>query len=123
MLKAVNHVQITIPSGAQSEAKAFYCDVLGLIELAKPDSLKGNGSFWLLLGEVSIHFAVEDADYRSQTSSHIAYEVTDILFWRDKLTSLGIKVFEDTPIPGVERFNFRDPFGNRVEMMEIRTTS
>ena len=43
----INHVQITVPKGAEAEARAFYCDLLGLREIAKPQSLEGRGGFWL----------------------------------------------------------------------------
>jgi hypothetical protein len=31
-----------------------------------------------------------------------------------------VKVLEGIPIPDYDRFEFRDPFGNRVELMEQR---
>jgi hypothetical protein len=40
--------------------------------------------------------------------------------WKAKLIALGIEVVEGIPIPGYDRFEFRDPFGNRVEFMERR---
>jgi hypothetical protein len=30
----------------------------------------------------------------------------------------SIDIIEGVPIPGFERFEFRDPFGNRVEMIQ-----
>jgi catechol 2,3-dioxygenase-like lactoylglutathione lyase family enzyme len=37
MIHAIHHVQITIPRGAEDEARTFYCDLLGLPEIEKPD--------------------------------------------------------------------------------------
>ena len=34
------------------------------------------------------------------------------------LKSRGIEVLAGEDIPGFQRFEFRDPFGNRVEFME-----
>lgn len=47
----LNHAQITIPRGAEEQAREFYCGVLGLPEIAKPDSLAGRGGFWVQLGD------------------------------------------------------------------------
>ncbi len=49
MIIGLHHVQITIPQGSEEQGKAFYCQVLGLQELEKPESLKGRGGFWLQL--------------------------------------------------------------------------
>jgi len=117
-LKAVHHVQISIPLGAEDEARAFYCGVLGLIEIPKPESLAGRGGFWLQLGDTQIHFGTEDGVDRTKTKSHAAYLVTDLEMWRNKLSSAGCDVLNGIPIPGYKRFEFRDPFGNRVEFLE-----
>ena len=38
----------------------------------------------------------------------------------EALTARGIPVLDGIPIPGFELFEFRDPFGNRVEFLEAR---
>jgi len=55
-----HHVQVSIPRGAEDEARRFYGEVLGLMEIPKPPALAGRGGFWLSLGEMQIHFGVED---------------------------------------------------------------
>lgn len=118
MITGIDHVQITIPRGAEEEGRAFYCGVLGLAEIPKPDSLAGRGGFWLQVGDRAVHVGVEDGVARSQTKAHVAYAVTDLEYWRGALTERGIEVSESVPIPGFERFEFRDPFGNRVELIQ-----
>jgi hypothetical protein len=44
--------------------------------------------------------------------------VTDLKAWREKLTRYGCEPVDGIPIPGLDRFEFRDPFGNRVEFLE-----
>jgi len=114
----LNHAQITIPPGAESEARQFYCDLLGLPELEKPDSLKPRGGFWLQLGDQQIHVGVEDGVDRHATKAHLAYEVSDLKFWRALLTEHGFMPEDGIPIPGYSRVECRDPFGNRLEFIQ-----
>ena len=114
----LNHAMVTIPKGAEAEARAFYCDLLGLAEIEKPDSLKGRGGFWLQVGRLAIHMGVEDGIHRQATKAHMAYEVEDLASWQHVLETKGFVPQDNTPIPGYARFEFRDPFGNRVELIE-----
>ncbi|MCC6614667.1 MAG: VOC family protein [Anaerolineae bacterium] len=113
----LHHAQITIPRGAEAQARAFYCDLLGLPEIEKPDSLKGRGGFWLSVGDQQVHIGVEDGVERSRTKAHLAYQVTDLETWQARLLTHGIEIGDSVPIPGYARFEFRDPFGNRVEFI------
>ena len=113
----IDHVQITIPTGMEGAARAFYCDVLGLVEIPKPDSLAGRGGLWLALGELQIHIGTEDGVDRTTTRAHIAYRVSDLALWQARLQSAGCNIFESMPIPGHDRFETRDPFGNRIEFI------
>lgn len=119
MLLAINHIQITVPVGDEVEAKWFYCNLLGLEEVEKPDILKPNGGFWMKLGNHQIHVGTESNVDRSKTKSHIAYQVSNIEEWKSKFTKENIAIIESQPIPGCERFEIRDPFGNRIEFMAI----
>lgn len=116
----MQHAQITISSGAELQARAFYCEFLGLREIPKPESLRGRGGFWLEIGALQIHVGTESDFDRTKTKAHLAYEVEDLAAWREKLESINIKIIEGVPIPGCDRFEFRDPFGNRVEFLEKR---
>lgn len=117
-LERFHHAQITIPPDAEAEARAFYCGLLGLPEIEKPDSLKQRGGFWLELGEVQIHVGTEDGVNRTATKAHLAYEVDDVRAWRTRLREAGFQIGDSVPIPGYDRFEFRDPFGNRVELIQ-----
>lgn len=117
-LLQIHHAQITIPKGSENEARAFYCDLLGLTEIEKPESLKGRGGFWLQVGDRQVHVGTEDFDDRHKTKAHVAYLVNDLDEWRQKLENLGISIIDGIPIPHYQRFEFRDPFGNRVEFLE-----
>lgn len=114
-----HHAQISVPRGEEDVAREFYCGLLGLTEVPKPDSLSGRGGFWLQLGDFQVHLGIEDETDRSRTSkAHVAYQVEDLDGWRAKLSDNGVKILDGIPIPGCDRFEFRDPFGNRVEFLE-----
>jgi catechol 2,3-dioxygenase-like lactoylglutathione lyase family enzyme len=118
-LLTVHHAQITIPKGFEDRARRFYCQVLGLREIPKPESLRARGGFWLELGSLQIHVGTEEIiEPRPESKAHLAYLVEDLAGWRRKLEQYGIKILEGIPIPGYNRFEFRDPFGNRVEFLE-----
>ncbi|HTI13818.1 MAG TPA: VOC family protein [Dictyobacter sp.] len=114
----LHHVQITIPQGAEEQGRYFYCHVLGLQEIEKPDSLKARGGFWLQIGDRQIHIGTENGVERQATRAHIAYEVDDLEAWRAILQHNGCTILEGIPIPGYQRFETRDPFGNRLELIQ-----
>ncbi len=118
MILKVQHTQITIPKGEENQAREFYCEFLGMLEIPKPESLSGRGGFWMQLNDFQIHIGTEQDFDRSQTKAHIAYEVEDLSGWRKKLEERNIKILDGVKIPNYERFEFRDPFGNRVEFLE-----
>jgi catechol 2,3-dioxygenase-like lactoylglutathione lyase family enzyme len=118
MIVAAAHVRITVAPADAERARAFYCGLLGLREIEKPDSLKARGGFWLEVGDLRVHVGVEEGVNRWATKAHIAYKVVDIDGWRKRLAAAGLELCDGVPIPGHDRFEFRDPFGNRAEMIE-----
>lgn len=118
MITAIHHVQITIPQGAEATARAFYCGVLGLSEIAKPAALEGRGGFWVQLGALQLHIGTEEGVNRQATKAHVAYAVTDLAAWRKRMAAQGLPMLESVPIPGYARFECRDPFGNRLEFIQ-----
>jgi len=118
LILRVHHAQITIPLGAESEARKFYCEFLGLNEIPKPKALQTRGGFWLEVGAFQVHIGTEDGFDRTKTKAHIAYEVENLNAWRGRLEIGGVKILESVSIPHYSRFEFRDPFGNRIEFLE-----
>lgn len=118
----LHHAQITIPVNAEVQAREFYLDFLGLREIPKPDALQSLGGFWAQLGDLELHISLEDNAERLQTkahlAAHLAYQVGSLDHWREKLTGRGIDIGEYVEIPDYRRFEFRDPFGNRVEFIQ-----
>ena len=118
MITRFNHVQITIPRDGEAEARRFYCDLLGLPEIEKPDSLKGRGGFWVQVGDQQLHVGTEEGVDRPATKAHVAYQVDDLGFWRGRILAYDLKIGDSVPIPGFHRFESRDPFGNRIEFIQ-----
>ncbi len=117
-ISGLHHAQICIPQGAEAEGRRFYCDLLGLQEIEKPVSLRGRGGFWLQVGDRQLHVGTESSVDRTATKAHLAYQVDDLEAWRAVLQEKGIALLDGEPIPGYTRFEFRDPFGNRVEFIQ-----
>ncbi len=118
MIHGLHHAQITIPKHAETEARDFYLDVLAFEEIDKPESLAGRGGFWMTAGECTIHIGTEDGVDRKATKAHLAYEVDDLTVWRERIAEAGLAISDSVPIPGHDRFETRDPFGNRLEFIQ-----
>ena len=119
LIIGIHHAQITIPRGSEEQGRQFYCTLLGLPEIPKPASLQGRGGFWLQVGDRQVHVGVEDGVERKATKAHLAYQVMNLAEWRARLQAQGIEILEGVPIPGCERFEIRDPFGNRLEFIQV----
>jgi catechol 2,3-dioxygenase-like lactoylglutathione lyase family enzyme len=117
-LLRLNHVQVSVPKGSEDEIRRFYCGVLGLTEIPKPEVLIPRGGLWLAIGDGQLHFGTEDVEGREKSKRHVAFDVADLDEARARLESAGVKVQEGVQIPGYRRFEFRDPFGNRIELLE-----
>ena len=116
-ITGLHHAQITIPEGAEAAGRAFYCDLLGLSEIPKPLALVGRGGFWFQVGALQVHVGTEADVERTATKAHLAYAVADVEAWRDRLAAAGFAPLDGIPLPGYDRFECRDPFGNRLEFI------
>ena len=115
----LHHAQITIPRGSESVARDFYGQVLGLREIDKPESFRRNGGLWFQVGESQVHLGIQDGVDRHQLRSHLAFQVEDFCAQREKLNALGVEILEGIGLNSCARFEFRDPFGNRLELIDI----
>jgi catechol 2,3-dioxygenase-like lactoylglutathione lyase family enzyme len=109
-------VQLCIPVGAEEKAREFYTHVLGLEEIEKPAALKPNGGLWFRVADIQLHIGVENVQGKSKR--HPAFEVEGLQQIREHLLENSVRIREETPVPGQNRFSFFDPFDNRIEFME-----
>jgi len=115
-VRAIEHVQLAMPKGEEQRARAFYEDVLGIPERAKPAELAKRGGAWFEDDALKIHLGVE-GDFRPARKAHPALLVDGLAELIERLKSAGHPVIEE-PIPGFRRIYTEDPFGNRLELME-----
>lgn len=112
----LDHVQLAMPRGREAEARAFYGDVLGLGEVAKPPQLAPRGGLWFSIGALQLHLGVEE-DFRPARQAHPALLVDGLPEMRQRLTAAGLEPRDDDPVDGRSRLFVADPFGNRLELI------
>jgi catechol 2,3-dioxygenase-like lactoylglutathione lyase family enzyme len=113
---AIDHVQLAMPPGMESEARAFYVALLGMTEIEKPVELKKRGGCWFSSGPVQIHLGIEP-DFRPARKAHPALLCRDYDELIARLRNAAIEVKDDQTIPGIQRCHISDPFGNRIELI------
>ena len=113
---AIDHVQLAMPPHEEDAARGFYCEVLGMREVAKPAELAKRGGCWFESGAVQIHLGVE-SDFRPARKAHPALRCADYGGLVSRLRAHGIGVDEPKDIPGIKRCHFHDCFGNRIELV------
>jgi catechol 2,3-dioxygenase-like lactoylglutathione lyase family enzyme len=109
---ALDHVQVAAPPGCEDAARTFYGDLLGLVEVEKPEPLRGRGGVWF----EQLHIGVEP-DFAPARKAHPALRVEDLDGLAERLRAAGAQVQWDDALPGVRRFYTADPWGNRVELL------
>jgi catechol 2,3-dioxygenase-like lactoylglutathione lyase family enzyme len=119
LVVGLDHVQLAAPAGSEEAARDFFGGLLGLAELAKPSGLAGRGGVWFALGPQKLHVGVTDR-FVPAAKAHPALRVAagrlDVVAAR--LQAAGSSVEWDEEIEGRRRFFTRDPWGNRVELLE-----
>ena len=119
---AIDHVQLPMPPGGETEARRFYGEVLGLREIAKPPALAARGGCWFAGPPgVAIHLGVEarpDSSSAAETRAHPCLVVADLDAARVRLQLAAAVVEADDSGIDVKRCYTRDPFGNRIELLD-----
>jgi catechol 2,3-dioxygenase-like lactoylglutathione lyase family enzyme len=117
-LVGIDHVQLSMPVGGEPEARRFYGTIFGLREVDKPPALAGRGGCWFA-GEpgLAVQLATE-VDFRPLAKAHPALVVRDLAAARAALSRAGVAIEEDVSGLPVRRCYVRDPFGNRIELVD-----
>ncbi|MFD2371874.1 VOC family protein [Brevibacillus sp. GCM10020057] len=117
--KGIDHVQLAAPPGCEVEARRFFGELLGMTEVPKPEKLQVRGGAWFQCGPQMIHVGVENS-FQPAKKAHPAFLVHHIERLMEHLQEHGVAYRIDDEIPGVIRFFAEDPFGNRLEFMEVK---
>jgi catechol 2,3-dioxygenase-like lactoylglutathione lyase family enzyme len=114
-ITALDHVQLAMPPDGEERARAFYRDVLGVPEVAKPVELRDRGGCWFENGDLKVHLGV-DEDFRPARKAHPAFRVRDLPELITRLQNAGCEI-RSADLPGSRRIFTFDPFGNRIELI------
>jgi catechol 2,3-dioxygenase-like lactoylglutathione lyase family enzyme len=114
----IDHIQIAAPKGCEPAAREFYGSILGLTEIEKPPILAARGGCWFKCGSQQVHIGVEQ-DFQPARKAHPAFAVSDLDELRETLVARHINVVDDGNLPGQRRLYAEDPWGNRIEFVEI----
>ena len=120
----LHHVQVACPRGGEDDARRFYADGLGLVEVEKPADLAARGGCWFRACDDSgtvtaeLHVGVEDP-FVPARKAHPAFVVERLDEVAERLRGLGFEVDESQrgSFPGHVRFHVFDGHGNRVEVL------
>lgn len=123
----LHHVQDACPPGGEAQARRFYRDGLGLVEVEKPAELVAKGGAWFRAYGVSgavvaeIHLGVE-ATFAPARKAHPALVLNDVAELEKLAHRLGEQGFgvdwsQRHSFPGLQRFHTADAHGNRVEIL------
>ncbi len=114
----LHHMQLAMPRGEEQAARDFFVGVLGMTEIDKPPILVARGGAWFRAGEVELHLGVED-DFRPARKGHPGVVVTDLDEVVRRLAKAGQEPRWDSDFLGFRRVYAHDPFGNRLEFLQI----
>jgi catechol 2,3-dioxygenase-like lactoylglutathione lyase family enzyme len=113
----IDHVQVAAPPGCESQARAFYGELLGMEEVPKPETLPNRAGCWFRAGAQELHVGVEEP-FAPARKAHPGFVVEDLAALIARLRAAGTELRPDEALPGVERCHATDPFGNRLELRQ-----
>lgn len=129
----LHHVQISMPRGQEAEARRFYTEALGLVEVPKPEALADRGGCWFRAYShnatsqntvtAEIHVGA-DEPFQPAAKAHpglLCDSLPELESMAERIQNLGYEVSwaERVTFAGYLRFHARDGFGNRLEIMTL----
>ncbi|HEX6491732.1 MAG TPA: VOC family protein [Gaiellaceae bacterium] len=110
-------MQVVAPVGGLEAARRFYAGVIGLEEVARPETMGGVGA-WFRAGAQELHVS-EDAHFAPAPRAHpaLALDAAGLEALAARLQASGAEVRWDDRLPGARRFYCFDPAGNRLEFL------
>jgi len=118
-VRRLDHVLLAMPAGRELDARNFYSGILGIPEAKKPAELAQRGGCWFEDDELKVHLGVEK-NFVPARKAHPAFIVEDLAALTAVLTSAGCPISHDEPLESYDRIFVHDPFGNRIELLEVK---
>jgi catechol 2,3-dioxygenase-like lactoylglutathione lyase family enzyme len=110
-----------MPKGREDDARGFYCKTLGFDEVKKPKELRGRGGVWFQSQNVHLHLGVENP-FSPAKKAHPGFKVSSLDHAIAHLKASGVEFRTDIDLPNIKRIYVNDPFGNRIELLEVTAT-
>ena len=110
----IDHVSVLITD--LERARRFYGGLLGLKEIAKPQTFDFV-VIWYELGNQQLHL-LQKPNPDTRSPRHFALRVKNVQAAREYCRSKAILIEETTLIPACDRFFIYDPDGNRIEIIQ-----
>ncbi|HEY7794649.1 MAG TPA: VOC family protein [Gaiellaceae bacterium] len=116
----LQHVSVAIADDGADTARTFYGGLLGLREKPVPPKLDPGNLVWFETGgDLELHL-MQTGD-EPPPDAHFCLAVDSGLDeLRARLEAAGVETRTPTEIVGRPRFMCRDPFGNLLELTELR---
>jgi catechol 2,3-dioxygenase-like lactoylglutathione lyase family enzyme len=78
-VRRLDHIQVAVPDGRESDARKFYQGILGIPEAMKPPNLAAPGGCWFEDGELKIHPGSE----KNFAPARKAHPASSWMTWQD----------------------------------------
>ena len=122
-VRRIQHVSVPMPPGAEAQARQFYGGALGLEEVTPPVDLDRLQLVWFRIGGEGegdeLHCFTEPGMHPNTDAQHLCFEVEDLEATRKRLSEHGVDIEPTIEIRNRPRFFVHDPFGNRIELVQI----
>jgi catechol 2,3-dioxygenase-like lactoylglutathione lyase family enzyme len=114
----LDHVQLAAPAGCENDARRFFGELLGLVEVEKPEVLRARGGVWFSLGGQQLHIGVQERFVPARKAHPaILVEAAALDEIAGRLDAAGAAVLWGEDLNGARRFYTEDPWGNRIELL------
>ncbi len=116
----LQHVSVAIAADGAEAARAFYGDLLGLEEKPVPPKLDPDQLVWFDLGgDLELHL-MQTGDVPPPNAHFCLAVDSGLEELRARIEAAGFETRTPTEIIGRPRFMCTDPFGNVVELTQLR---
>lgn len=117
----LQHVSVPMPTDGHAEARRFYGEVLGMREIPQPSTLAQNSVVWFHAGPdgQEVHCFVDEPYRPGCANQHLCLQVDHLAEMHAKVAQHGVEPEETTAIRNRPRFFVTDPFGNKIELVQV----